>query len=235
MTPTEYEHYVAAVLQAEGWDVTVTPPGRDLGLDILGERNRRRVGVQVKMYGGTGRAVNAQIVMQLLGAARYQECTDVMLVTNGRVLDNAVSVAEKLGIVIRQIRIPEGELPNGPSTTGVADRGRLTFDRIWLDHVMPLEGKVLARDNGTTNTVLVVNWAGVTRKTSNGSTQTIDIEIFRWAIERLLAGEVVLRKEINDQYPKRASSGVLLIIGSLEMFDLVMVDSKQGLRLRDER
>jgi len=186
------------------------------------------------MYGGTGRAVNAQIVMQLFGAAKYQDCTDVMLVTNGRVLDEAEQVANKLGIVIRQIPTPGGELPHRPSAVGVVDQGRWTFDRVWKEQVMPLAGEVLARPDGSTNEVLAVDWGGLTRRTSNGAVQTIDIEIFRWAIERLLGGEVVLREEINDQYPKRASSGVVLILGTLKIFDLVRVDSKKGLRLRDE-
>ena len=74
MTPTDYEHHVGDLLRAEGWEVTVTPPGRDLGLDIIAERPDRRLGVQVKMY-GIGRPVNRQMVTQLSGDARLQDCT----------------------------------------------------------------------------------------------------------------------------------------------------------------
>lgn len=160
VTPTEYEHHVAGVLKAEGWDATVTPPRRDFGLDIVGEREGQRLGVQVKMY-GAGRPVNAQIVMQLFGAASYQDCTDVMLATEGRVLNEAVQVADKLGIEIRQIPVPDGVHAHGSSTGVLVDQGAWTFDRIWAQHVMHLVGRVLARGNGTTNEVVSVDWERV--------------------------------------------------------------------------
>jgi restriction system protein len=183
------------------------------------------------MY-GKGRPVNAQIVMQLYGAAMYQDCTDVMLVTDGRVLEDARRVAVKLNIELRHVPIPgpnafdEHSVARGPA--GV----RWTFEGIWEEHVMPLVGQVLTRPDGSTNEILSVDWSGLKRMSSTGSVGMIDIEIFRWAIERLLNGEVVLRDEINAQYPKRASSGIVLVLGSLPMFETVRVRTKKGIRLR---
>src|SRR3954451_20353188 len=51
MNPEEDEHHVAALLRGEGWMARVTSYSRDHGLDIIAERQGRRVGVQVKMYG----------------------------------------------------------------------------------------------------------------------------------------------------------------------------------------
>jgi len=234
MTPTEYEHHVTAVLQAEGWDATVTPARRDFGLDIVGKRKGQTLGVQVKMY-GTGRAVNAQIVMQLFGAAKYQDCTDVMLVTNGRVLDEAEHVANKLGIVIRQIPTPDQGPTTRQSIDDTIDEDGWTFDRVWKERVTALVGQKLTRANGAANEIISVDWGGLNRRTSSGAVQSIDVEVFRWVIDRLLAGQIVLREEINDQYPKRASSGVVLILGSLDLFETVKVGSKSGLRFIEVR
>ncbi len=196
MKPTEYEHHVADVLRAEGWAARVTPPNRDFGLDIICERPGRRLGVQVKMY-GDGRPINAQMVMQLHGAAAHQNCGEMMIATNGRVLDDARRVAEKLQVEIRQVPVPV------PGTRRVTpepgERTALEFDRLWEEQVMPLAGQVLTRSNGSTNEILGVDWTGIIRRTSNGSIGRIDIEIFRWTVERLLDGEVVLRQEINNQ------------------------------------
>jgi len=232
MTPTEYEHYVAALLVTEGWDVRVSPPGRDFGLDIVCEQSERRLGVQVKMY-GNGRPVNAQIVMQLHGAAAYQDCTEVMVVTNGRVLDDVRQVAKKLGIRLWHVPISDEGVREAGAQAGPDDDRAWDFDRVWEDYVMPLTGKMLVRSNGSTNEILSVDWSGLTRKSSNGRVGRIEIEIFRWTITRLLDGEVVLRKQINDQYQKRASSGIVLILGSLPMFEIVKVAAKQGLRWMD--
>lgn len=231
MTPTQYEHHVAEVLAAEGWHCEVSPPTHDLGLDIVCEKQGRRLGVQVKMYGG-GRPVNSQIVMQLYGAAAYRDCGEAMIATDGRILDDARFVAKKLGVSIRIIAASgidsrEADL-GGQGTNG------WTFDSIWERYVMDLEGRTLTRHGGSANVVLAVDWGGLTRRTSNGKVQRIEIEIFQWVIERLLAGETVLRDEINDQYVKRASSGIVLIVGSLPMFDTVKVGRKSGLRLRVE-
>lgn len=234
LTPTEYEHYVADLLGTEGWEPQVSASHGDFGLDIVGERPGRTLGVQVKMYGRANRAVNAQVIMQLFGAAKYQDCTDVLLVTDGRVLDSAVTVADKLGIEIRHVPIPLGDNSQRSSLNRDARKGVWTFDRVWEAQVIPLEGQVLTRDNGSTNEVLAADWGGLTRRTSNGAVQTIEIEVFRWAIERLLDGEVVLREEINDQYPKRASSGIVLILGSLAIFEQVKVGSKIGLRAKGQ-
>jgi restriction system protein len=218
------------MLEADGWDAEVSPPRRDFGLDIVCERPGRRLGIQVKMY-GKGRPVNAQIVMQLYGAAMYQDCSDVMLVTDGRVLDDAKRVARKLKIEIRRVPASISNTAERGAASHVAEYDGWTFDRIWEEHVMPLAGQVLSRPDGSANEVVAVDWSGLTRRSSKGMVGVIDIEIFKWAIERLLNGEVVLRSEIDDEYPKRASSGVVLVLGSLPMFGTGRLGSKKGLRL----
>lgn len=233
MTPTEFEQYIASLLTAEGWEARVTPPQRDFGLDVICTRPGRRLGVQVKMY-GAGRPINAQIVMHLHGAAAYQDCSEAMIVTDGRVLDDAKQVAEKLGIEVWRVSVPRGEAAD-PITTNSEGGHIWTFDRIWEEHVMPLAGEVLKRRNGSTNEIISVDWSGLKRRSSRGSVGIIDIEIFRWTVEQLLSGEAVFRDEINAQYPKRASSGIVLVIASLPMFETVRVGSKQALRLRSEK
>jgi len=95
-----------------------------------------------------------------------------------------------------------------------------TFGLIWSQHVEPLTGQTLHRGNGRSNTILAVDGGGLVRRTSNGQKQRIDIEVFRWTIERLLCGETVLRTEINAQCIGRVSSGVILILSSPPMFEL---------------
>ncbi len=73
MHPEAYEHHVADVLREEGWTATVTPMGGDWGLDVVAERQGRRLGVQVKRYGGSTRKVNREEIMCLRGAADYQD------------------------------------------------------------------------------------------------------------------------------------------------------------------
>jgi hypothetical protein len=233
MTPDEYERFVADWLRSEGWETTVTPSRGDLGLDVIGERGGVRLGVQVKLYRAAGRPVNAGTVMTTAGAARYADCDRAMIATDGRVLESATDVAAKLDVEIRQFPtdIPPPS-PAASSSDGHADAW--TFGRVWKEHVEPLAGRTLRRQDGSTNDILDVDERGVTRRTSRNKTQVISIDIFRWTIERLLSGQVVLREDINAQDVTRVSSGVVLILGSLSIFEITTVGRKRGLRVRDD-
>lgn len=227
VTPEDYEHFVADVLRNEGWDARVTPHKRDFGIDILAERGGTRLGVQVKMFGGSNRPVAGRMVMELYGAAAYAECDEALIVTDGRVLADATRIAEKLGIDIRVLPAKAASV----AAPALAVGQRRTFGQVWTEYVVPLAGTTLTRANGNSNDILRVDDGGLLRRTSNGRTQGIDIEIFRWAIERLLAGGAVSRDEINAQYPKRASSGIALVLCAIPLFESSMVGGAQVIRL----
>jgi hypothetical protein len=214
MTPEEYEHHVAAVLESEGWDTTVTPYIGDHGLDLIGEREGARLGVQAKMYRAANRSVNAAAVMLTYGAGAYADCSHCMIATDGHLLPDANLVADKLGVEIRII----ASVPK-PSIDQIADPD-LSFSAIWSQYLAPLAGQTLHRSDGSTNTVLQVDAAGVLRTTSRGKTQRIGLEAFRWTIERMLRGDTVLREDINNHCLGRASSGVLLILSAVPIFEV---------------
>lgn len=226
MNPEEYEHHVADVLRAEGWAATVTRLSRDLGVDVLAARGERRLAVQAKMYGSSSTRVNAEQIMCLHGAAAYADCHESMLATDGQLTHEAELVAEKLGIEVRQIAAdaarPAEQVPGDPSS----------FGAIWRDHIEPLAGTELVRENGKTMKIVDVDGSGVRRITTGGTAQRIAIDIFRWTIDRLLAGETVSRKEIHERNPRQVSSGVMLILDSVPEFETVSVGRGKALRLR---
>ncbi|MEX0990692.1 MAG: restriction endonuclease [Actinomycetota bacterium] len=233
MNPREYEEFVASTLTAEGWRTELTPLTGDYGVDVFAWKRGMKLAVQVKMYGGSARRVNRDAVFKLHGSAAYFDCDKAMLVTNGDILPDAVEVANKLGVEIKQIadlggqpvRSPKDVAPrhmdavsrSAPSTSPTRET---TFESIWETHVMPLAGRTLARSNGTSNRILSVDWSGVRRVTSNDREGFIPIEIFRDVIRDVLAGRTVTRKQINDDYPGRASSGILLILGQIPVLEV---------------
>lgn len=224
MRPREYEELVAQTLRSEGWAVELTTEGGDYGVDLFASRDGQRVAVQAKMYGGTNRKINRAVVMQLHGAAAYFGCATSLLATNGRLLPDAQEVADRLGIQVRSIAGQDAHLRQPPPDS------LLSFDTIWETYVLPLAGVSLDRTGGRSNQVLRVDWTGIERCTSNGNVRFIEIEIFRRVIHRLLAGETVTRAEINDEYPGRASSGIVLILSQVPLFELM--SRPAALRLR---
>ena len=228
MLPEEYEHLVAHILRAEGWDAHVTPYQRDFGVDVIAEREGTRLGVQAKMWASAKRKLAGPEVMQIYGAAAYADCSRAMIVTDSKVLDHAQEIADKLKIEIRFVP------SDGEETKAVAcEISGLRFGHIWRDHVMPMAHTTLKRAKGTSNEILDVDWACLERRSSKGRTGRIEIEIFRWVIEKLLAGEMVSREEINDHYPKRASSGIVLVLAAIPPVESIRVRNKEYLRLRE--
>lgn len=227
MSPEDYEHHVAAVLRTEGWATTVTRLSRDLGVDIVAERAGSRMAVQAKMYGASSTKVNAEQVMCLYGAAAYADCTERMLATDGRFTSEAQVVATKLDVEVRSFRVDavaSSAFPPAPATD--------SFRAIWRNHVEPLAGTEIKRDDGKVMRILEVDGSGVRRITTGGTKQRIGIDTFRWAIDCVLAGESVTRKQIHERNPRQVSSGVMLILGRVPLFELVTVGRLTAIRMR---
>ena len=214
MLPTEFEEYVASYYRTEGFLVQLTPETGDYGVDLFLNKAGKKIAVQVKMYGGSSRKINRRIVMELHGAKDYFGCDQAILVTDGAFMADAIEVAKKLQIqtlVLDQRVSNSGDIHNQP--------GR-EFDEIWRDYVIPLEGQVLTRRGGSTNQIVKVDWGGITRITSNGRSGHIDIEIFRHVMNHLLRVGSITRQEINLEYDKRASSGIVLILAQVPFVEI---------------
>lgn len=223
MRPDEYEHVVAEYFEQKGFTTTVSQNSNDYGVDVFAIKGKIKIAIQVKMYGNSTSAVNRQMIMELHGAKDYFDCTKAIMVTNGRVIENALEVAEKLKIEV--LNIPA--ISNGLKSK--TEKCSDSFEAIWEKHVMPLEGNTIKRVDGTSNTILTVDWSGITRLTSNGRKQKIKIEIFKKTINHILKNGSITRSFINDEYRDRASSGIVLILSSTDKFTLT--NNPLGLKL----
>jgi Restriction endonuclease len=213
-TPRQYEALVAAKLEAEGYSTQLGPYTRDWGVDVIACRGRERLAVQAKMYSGSTRRVGRECLLQLHGAAAYFDCTGALLATDGLLTEEAILVARKLHV--RVMTVPAA---TGHSTPCHATRA-VDFDRIWEQYVMPLAGRTLTRSGGSSNGVIAVDWVGLERITSSGARQFIPVEIFRFAIERVLRDGAITRDEINQHYPGRGSSGITLVLAQVPLFEV---------------
>lgn len=212
MTPEQYEKLVASGFEKKGYKVELTPSTNDYGVDIFLEKNSRKIAVQVKMFGNTSRKVNRRMVMEFYGAKDYFECAEGIIVTNGKILSDAKEVAEKLGIDVQTV----------PSKGSISrnDQKLSKFEEVWQKYILPLKGKTLCRENGETNEIIEVDWGGIVRITSNGNRRSIPIEIFKQTINHIFANGSITRKEINEEYAGRASSGIVLILSQVPIFRL---------------
>lgn len=210
MDPRQYEELVAEYYRSKGYDATLTPYSGDCGIDLFAIKGAERIAVQAKMY-GSSRKINRQCVMELHGAKDYFDCTSAVIVTNGKLLSDAIEVAEKLKIKVVQL---EASSP----VKDIQTTNSYTFESIYKKYIMPLEGQVLVRTNGESNTILKANWSGIERVTSKGNKGKISIEIIKKSINHLLQHGQITRDHINQNFVGRASSGIILVLSQVPFF-----------------
>lgn len=203
----------------------------DYGVDVFAEKDGERLAIQAKMFGSTARKINREMVMQLHGAKDYFDCTKAVIATDGVFIDNALEVARKLRIEVVCIE-PGCVITPVPaaSVQPMQPSDEVCFDQIWESYIVPLQGRILHRSNGETNEILTVDWSGIERLTSNGKRQRIQIEIFRKTINHILRFGSITRTAINEEYAKRASSGIVLILSQVPLFELTA--NPLGLRMK---
>ncbi|WP_017793316.1 restriction endonuclease [Leucobacter salsicius] len=223
ITPTAYEHLVARHFERLGYRTQVTSLTNDYGLDAIAENDHERVAIQAKLYGHTSRQVNRQMIMELHGVKDYFDCDRAVLATDGIVRSDAREVAAKLSVTLLELSAdtlqPAVSTERVAPTTGL-DAEPETFESVWMQYILPLAGRTLSAADGRKNEIVAVDWAELKRVSSTGRLSSIDIEIFRLAITRLLAEGSITRDEINQNYARRASSAVILVLSQVPFFVL---------------
>jgi restriction system protein len=218
MNPRQFEEFVCEHFRQQGYKTELTTYSNDYGIDGFAIKGKQKIAIQSKMYGHTTRKINRQMVMELHGAKDFFDCTKAVIATDGTFLQDALVVAEKLKIEILYLSEIQKSIPTiKPTTKGKTSK---TFEQIWEDYVIPLQGKILTRSSGETNQIDKADWSGIERKTSNGNNGKIKIEIFKQAVNKLLTDGSITRDYINQNYVGRASSGIILILSQVPFFKL---------------
>jgi restriction system protein len=87
LSPREFEEVVASFYEEQGWHVTLTPPSKDGGKDIIivkkDEAGTRLCLVECKRW-SPERPVGVEIVRQLYGVVERETATSGILVTTSR-------------------------------------------------------------------------------------------------------------------------------------------------------
>lgn len=81
MSGLEFEHYIAKLLQKNGFHNISLTEKYDLGVDIIAEKHGIRWGIQVKRYSGL---VNANAVRQVVSGLRLYSCDRAIVITNSK-------------------------------------------------------------------------------------------------------------------------------------------------------
>lgn len=97
MSGHHFEHYVAALLEHQGFETTVTKGSGDLGVDVIATKGDLRYAVQTKRYTG---AIPRTAVSDAVAGMHHYRCNAAMVVTNSRFSEGAKQLARSSGCVL---------------------------------------------------------------------------------------------------------------------------------------
>lgn len=92
LSGTEFEKYLAGLLQQLGYLVELTPSTGDYGADLLLSKDGLRIAVQAKCYTGS---VGVAAVQEALSGMAYYQCQSAWVITTGNYTNNAIELARQ--------------------------------------------------------------------------------------------------------------------------------------------
>ena len=97
MSGIEFENYVEALFQAEGYRTETTPRSGDYGVDIIASKNKQRIAVQCKHYKKT---LDQTPVREVHAGMSKHGCDIAMVVANRGFTKHAVELARSVGCIL---------------------------------------------------------------------------------------------------------------------------------------
>lgn len=95
MSGVQFEHYVASVFRALGYNAAVQGGAGDQGVDVIVASNGQRQAIQCKNY---AKPVGNSPVQQVYAGARYHRCDVAMVIAPNGYTKGAVTLAQSVGV-----------------------------------------------------------------------------------------------------------------------------------------
>lgn len=97
MTGSEFEHFISKLFQIWGYKTNITKKTGDQGIDVIAIKNGVKIGIQTKCYAN---AVSNKAVQEVAAGIKHHQLDKGMLITNNRLTQSAISLAESNEIVV---------------------------------------------------------------------------------------------------------------------------------------
>lgn len=99
MDNEDFEHFVAEIWSAMGYDTQVTQGGSDRGIDVVATTDEERVMIQAKRY-SSGNKVGAPDIREYSALYQQEGATDVVVVTTSEFSSDALELAPEIGVTV---------------------------------------------------------------------------------------------------------------------------------------
>ncbi len=93
-SPSHFEDFIAQMFKDNGYKVKQTAYSSDYGADLILEKNKDRIAVQIKRYAKSNK-VGVKDINQIIGARDYYGCKDAFFITTSSFTDKGKNLAQK--------------------------------------------------------------------------------------------------------------------------------------------
>ena len=206
-----FEFLAGEYLKQEGYDTEVTPGVADWGVDVFAEKDGKHYAVQAKMYGDCKTKITRSMMMEVFGVMHYFDCQGAMLIYNGGIMDDAVKVADKLGIQLIYLDQHQLEQLLPEADANVPDD---VFDKIW-DEIHQLEGQTIHKSPDTFYHVLKVTDGDITYTNKGGKRHRESAELFRRITSRIWSYGSIEQCQMRGKFGTKASAFITTVFANI--------------------
>jgi len=97
MNGKEFEYFICDLFTNMNYQAEVTKQSCDQGLDVIAEKNGKRVGIQAKCYTST---VGNSAIQEAVAGKCFYNCDKVIVVTNNSFTNSAIELAKVNDVVL---------------------------------------------------------------------------------------------------------------------------------------
>ena len=205
-----FEFLAGEYLKKEGYEVEVTQGVADWGVDVFAQKDGIRIAVQANMYGDCKTSITRRMMMELYGVMHYFDCQRALMIYNGRIMPDALQVAEKLDIqlvYLNQHQLDQllPEVANNETTDA--------FDSLWQE-IGQLEGKTITNNRGTSYDVLKVTDGDITYTNQKGNRYRESADLFRRILARVQSYGCIQQSQLRGEFGTYASAFITTVFSS---------------------
>ena len=207
-----FEFFIGEYFKSLGYEVEVCQGVNDWGADLFLYRDNVKYVVQAKMYGTSKTKVSRKQLFELHGVMSYFDCAKSILVYNGKIMPDALNVAEKLNIELVYLDYKDME-PELEEDAFADDKH--SFYAIWNQHIKALSGKTIANQRGLTCQVGEVTDGYIERISAKGVKTRISADLFKWVVDRIHSHGHAESIDLRNEFNTRFSSFVTLVFANI--------------------
>lgn len=97
MNGHEFEQFVCDLYVKMKYDARITKRSGDQGIDVVAEKNGKRIGIQVKCYSNT---VGNSAIQEAVAGKAFYHCDKIVVVTNNYFTSSAIELAQANNVIL---------------------------------------------------------------------------------------------------------------------------------------